>query len=278
MIRPTAWIMLASFLALAPPAWGGSPSGSKGKMTPPLDGGPIPWERLDARASDLARKVVSRAIVAQEVSEIVYRSRKEVFEFLIDRPDFAAAVARALGIGRYRIYRNTDGFDADDGRGARGLLRRLYADAQRRVFYLEGRYDPPIFPSITGRLLLVLRTEHATALDGESYAEMRVAGYLRVDNMFLGFLMSIARSLSEAAVERKVRRFFRHVQKLSQRAYDDPQGLVEELTRHPELPQVTVDEFRQILLTPRPLAWAGSARFHRLRDLHLSPNGALFRG
>lgn len=238
----------------------------------------IPWERLDEASFQLTREVVGQALVFRHVDGIAFRSRKEVFDFLLEHPDFAADLARALREGKYRVRRTADGFEADDGRGARGLLKPLYAEGDRRVFYLEGRWDPPLLPSIVGRLVLVMDTAYTEAPDGEHYAEMRVAGYLRVDNALAEVLVAVARGLSEVAVERKVRRFFRHVARVSQRAYDDPEGLAEEITRHPDLAVHRVAEFRRVLLARRLPPWAEAIPFRFGTDALSIEPGDLFEG
>lgn len=269
-------LLLAALAAAEPPvAPADTPPDDPAIATPPALAGEIalgpgasliPWERLDEESFGLARDVVGQALVFRQVDGIAFRSRREVFDFLIEHPDFAADVARLLREGRYRVRRTPVGFEADDGRGAHGFLRSLYADGDRRVFYLEGRYDPPLLPSIAGRLVLVLDTSHTTAPDGESYAEMRVAGYLRLDNALAEVLASVARSFSEAMVERKVKRFFRHVARVSRRAYDDPEGLAEELARRPDFAAERVAEFQRVLLAHRLPPWAEAIPFRLTPD------------
>lgn len=243
-----------------------TPSPPAGEIALVPGGRLIPWERLDEESFALARDVVSEAVVFREVDGIAFRSRKEVYDYLVQHMDFAAAVARVLREGKYRVRRAAAGFEADDGRGAHGFLKPLYDDGDRRVFYLQGRYDPPILPSIAGRLLLVLDTAHTKAPDGETYAEMRVAGYLRLDNALAEVIVTVARSFSEAMVERKIKRFFRHVAKVSRRAYDDPEGLVEELAHQPGIEAERVAGFRQVLLAHRPPGWAEAIPFRLAPD------------
>lgn len=226
----------------------------------------IPWERLDEESFALARDVVSEALIFQQVDGIAFRSRKEVYDYLIQHMDFAAAVARVLREGKYRMRRIAAGFEADDGRGAHGFLKPLYDDGDRRVFFLQGRYDPPILPSIAGRLVLVLDTTHTLAPDGLNYAEMRIAGYLRLDSALAEVIATVARGFSEEMVQRKIKRFFRHVAKVSRRAYDDPDGLIEELAQQPDLEAERIAEFRQVLLAHRPPPWAESVPFRLTPD------------
>ena len=226
----------------------------------------ITWERLDEESFALARDVVGQALVFRQVDGIAFRSRKEVYDYLIQHMDFAADVARMLRVGKYRIRRTSVGFEADDGHGAHGFLKPLYDDGDRRVFYLHGHYDPPILPSIAGRLVLVLDTSYTQAPDGENYAEMRVAGYLRLDSLLAEVIAAVARSFSEEMVQKKVKRFFRDVARVSRRAYDDPEGLLEELARHHEFEAERVAEFRRVLLAHRPPPWAEAIPFHLIPE------------
>jgi hypothetical protein len=58
-----------------------------------------------------------------------------------------------------------------------------------------------------------------------------------------------------------VKRFFNSIARVSRRASDDPEGLAEELARHPDLPPDQVAEFRRILLGHRLPAWAEAIPF-----------------
>ncbi len=238
-MRLPAALSIGFLVALVCPAWSGENLSDV-----------IPWDRLVAENSGLVRDVVTRPLVAREVNGITYRSRADIFQYLLDHPDFAASMARAIKVGRYRVTPVPGGYEADDGRGVRGLMKPVYADGHRRIYYLAGRYDPPIFPAMTGRAVLVLDAQHVTGADGGSRAEVNVVGFLKVDSVLARILAGILRDFTQAAVERKVRRFFRHMEKVSVRAYDDPAGLAAEIQGRPELPPGRVAEFSRLLLAP----------------------------
>lgn len=216
----------------------------------------IPWDRLDLRTFPLVHDVVARALVAHQVDGLWYRSRKEVFDFLIEHPDFAANVARVLKEGKYRVRQTPAGYEADDGHGAHGFFKPVITDGDRRVFYLEGRYDRLFLPTLSGRLVLVLETVHRAHPGGTTYAEARVAAFLRLDNALIETLARVIEPFSRSLLDHRIRRFFRHVERVSQRAYDDPEGLAEELASHPDLPAERVAQFRQVLLAHRLPGWA----------------------
>jgi hypothetical protein len=216
----------------------------------------VPWDRLDENGYALVRDVVGAALVAREVRDIAFRSRREVFDFLLEHPDFAAEVARVVREGTYRVRRVGEGFVAEDGRGAHGTFRTLAVDGGLRVFHLAGRYEPPLLPTVAGSMVLLLHNEHVEGPDGVTYCAVTIAGYVRMDTFAAEVLAMVSRRLTESYVDRKVRRFFRHVAALSRRAYDDPEGLAAALARRPDLPPDRLAEFTRLLLAPVRPAWA----------------------
>jgi hypothetical protein len=233
----------------------------------------VPWDRLDGTAYGLVRDVVDGALVAREVRDIGFRCRPGVFAYLLDHPDFAAEVARHLRQGRYRVRRVGDSFEADDGHGVRGSVRPLHADAGRRVFYVEGRYDVPLLPTLAGRLVVLLDTATLRGPDGVDYCDLHVAGFLKVDNAAAEVLAGIAQAFGEASVERRVRRFFRHVAVVSRRAYDDPEGLADELERRGDLSPERLSEFQRLLVGDLLPAWARAGGYRLMESAELEGGG-----
>src|SRR5437660_440292 len=66
-------------------------------------GQPIDWGRLPSASQRLVEPVVARPQISRDVAHITYPSRREIWEYLLDYPDFAADVARALHEGKYRL-------------------------------------------------------------------------------------------------------------------------------------------------------------------------------
>lgn len=210
-----------------------------------------------------AESVLARALFAQRVTGIRYRSREAVFRFLLDHPDFAASIVRALRLGEYRVVPTEDGFWGDDNRGATGTIRILHADEGRRLYHLQGRYETRLLPALQGRLLVLLEFRHETDAEGVSVVESSLTGHLALDSLAAGAIAqtvgALARPLVERAVERKVHRFFRTVARVSRWAYDQPDQLAVFLDGHPEIPaSPALAAFRALLLEGHPPAWAGS--------------------
>ena len=206
--------------------------------------------------------MLGASLFSQRVSGLRARSREPIFRFLLDHPDFAAAVARALRLGKYQVEARDGGFWGDDSRGARGMIRVLYADEGRRLYHLDGAYEARGLPAIQGRMLVMIEFQHEDDPAAGTRVEASVTGHMRLDTPLMGAVAQLAATLArptvERAVERKVRRFFGTVARVSRWAHDEPEEFWAALEGHPEIPQnATLAAFRQILLAGRPPAWAG---------------------
>ena len=278
MRRPLVALACLAALATTPRPGVGEPTDPDGPPLPPV---PVPVVTLDALplgipAAELpetarapAEAVLARSLFAQRVDGIRFASREPVYRFLLDHPDFAASVARALRLGRYRVTPAGDGYDGDDGRGARGHIRVLFADDHRRLYHLAGRYEHGLVPAIEGQVLLLLEFHHAADDAGGTVVDQSLTGHVRIDTPLVGALAQalgvLSRPVVERTVEGKVRRFFRTVARVSRWAYEEPEQLAAALEAHPEIePGPTVAAFRALLLADRPPAWARAS--FRLTD------------
>jgi hypothetical protein len=220
----------------------------------------LPLTRLDEDARGRAEGVLGASLFAHRVSGLRARSREPVFTFLLEHPHFAAALARALRLGHYRVTLLEDGYWGDDRRGARGKILTLYSDEGRRLFHLEGTYETRGLPTIKGRMLVLLEFRHEEVARGGTEVDVSVTGHVRLDSPLVGVIAQLATTLArpavERAVERKVHRFFGTVARVSRWAYDEPEQIWAAIEGHPEVPQdATLAAFREILLAGRPPVW-----------------------
>ena len=119
-------------------------------------------------AADKARidKVLAKATVSTRVEIDPYALRLDVVDYLLDHPEFATQVTRALRLARYRIWRTADGLNLDDGWGVTGIMTPLYGNNGLRVIYARGRYEQSVLPDIHGQAVILLRYAGGPAPNG----------------------------------------------------------------------------------------------------------------
>ena len=173
--------------------------------SPSPDWASVMLSRLDPTEAERIRRVIEHSTLQKSVERFRFRSQPEIFEFLLDHPDFAAAVARELRIGRYRITPRLDGtYDALDVQGIRGSFRPLYTAHGERVYGGVGSYRPRFFPSLAGQAVVRLRYQHRFDPEGRPVVENRAEVYVRLDNRIAAFFARLLLPFLQRVVDQKV--------------------------------------------------------------------------
>src|SRR5574341_319843 len=193
--------------------------------------------------ADLARieKVLAQATVSTRVEAEPYPLRLDVFDYLLDHPDFATQVTRALKLARYRIWRTADGLNLDDGWGVTGLITPMYGDRGLRVIYGSGRYQPSILPDIRGQAVILLRYAAGPGPNSRPALATSMEVFAQLDSAMLATLAaSIARSKATSEARHVLRVFSRLSMQLERRADE----VLTELARRPDVSRPELEGFR----------------------------------
>jgi hypothetical protein len=207
----------------------------------PADLPPAHRERLQAVADDAA--------VAARVDADPFVGRRDVFEFLLDHPEFAAKVTRVLKVARYRIWREADGLHLDDGWGAVGRFDVVHAAAGRRVMYARGVYQKRLLPDIHGEAVVMIEYGVVPGPAGRSMITAAVTGFVKLDNGVLGAAMKLATPIARAKAEREGRSLVRVFSKVIRAADERPAALCDQLAREPDVSSSDLAAFRRLLNT-----------------------------
>jgi hypothetical protein len=190
-------------------------------------------ERTRAKVVEIQRDPSSIA----PLRETRVRSRREVYRFLFENLDFAAACARAIDKGTYRIERTGEGFRLDDGEGMTLELRRIVDDTERWVFLCVGT-----FGTFLGDILVVIhaRPERGVLVTrGVVYLRLEGGSRLAADLMprFVRTLM-----------QRKGALFIEAATAVVEAAAADPAGFAERMRAAPEVDPAALENFRRTLV------------------------------
>lgn len=196
--------------------------------------------------AELARieKVLAQATVSARVETAPYPLRLDVFDYLLDHPDFATQVTRALKLARYRIWRTADGLNLDDGWGVTGLITPMYGGRGLRVIYGRGRYEQGVLPDIRGQAVILLRYADGPGPSGRPTLATSMEVFAQLDSVMLATLAgSIAKSKATSEGLHVLKVFSRLSTQLERRADE----VLAELGRRPEVSRPELDGFRKVL-------------------------------
>ncbi|HBK81286.1 MAG TPA: hypothetical protein DDZ83_16735, partial [Nitrospinae bacterium] len=138
-IRPETmtWIQRGAVLFLGALVLLGESAFAAERAIPPSVEGYSPGDR------EMAAAIVDRPTF-QAARKLTFRADPDVFRFLIDQPDFAAAVSRGIGHDRFRILTERGRYRIFHGH-ARGVLWAAERRPGRAAYLAKGVYENPAF-------------------------------------------------------------------------------------------------------------------------------------
>ena len=208
---------------------------------PPLPAG-LP--RADRARLD---RVAQAASVATSVETEPFFTRREIFEYLLDHPEFATHVTRTLRLARYRIWRTAEGLFLDDGWGATGHFEVVHAAAGHRVMYARGAYRQTVLPTINGEAVAMIHYAITPAGEGRDLVQATVSGFVKLDSGLLGFVTKLAGPVAQRKADLEARRLMRTFARVSRAIEDNPADVYQRLRQRPDVPARELEEFGRLL-------------------------------
>lgn len=198
--------------------------------------------KVEAILSDVA------AVVALEGGRV--RSRREIYDFLLDEMPFTGAVVRALGWGDWSIFRDPERPDRDafhvlDADGMRLRFELVYREPVRRMYVSEGVFPMGILPALRGSTLVVMR---AVPEEGGVWTDAVV--YVRVETPFYSGLAKGLRGLVESKVREKSGYFIRAARWVAEEAAQRPADLCRRMAGAKDVEPDVLEEFRRRFVGP----------------------------
>lgn len=220
----------------------GSPAGAHGGPSLLLLPNAIP----QAQRGEL-QQVAEAASVRTHVQAEPFVGRRDVFEYLLDHPEFATHVTRVLKLARYRIWHTPEGLFLDDGWGATGHFSVIHAVSGTRVMHARGQYQQRVLPAINGQAVVVLEYEFQPAPAGRASIKTAVTGFVKLDSRLLNFLSRLAPGIVTAKAETEAHRLVKVFARATRQIEERPAEIYARLRLRPDVPQRELEDFRQLL-------------------------------
>lgn len=207
--------------------------------------------------------ITEHPTVSTRVHGEPFPGRIDVFEFLLDNPEFATHVTRALKLARYRIWRTTEGLAIDDGWGTVGTFEVVHAAPGIRVMHAQGEYQHRLLPNIRGRAVVLFdyaaNPAAKSGAEGKHAIQTTITGFVKLDSRILSAAGRLASAVANAKADREGRQLVKMFARTTRAIEDDPAGVYEQLRHQPGVPLRELEQFRRLLRLPVP---AGRAAAH----------------
>ena len=211
---------------------------------------PSPTLPAQIPAGERARlqEVAEAASVSARAAGEPFIARPDVFEFLLDHPEFATHVTRALKLARYRIWRGPEGgLWLDDGWGVLGQFSVVYSTSGTRVAYAHGQYQSGLLPSIKGQAVVLIEYGLSPAADHKSLISPAVTGFVKLESRIMALAGMLAGSVATAKAEKEAKRLVKLFAKASRAIEDNPAHVHEVVRQRADVPRRDLEEFRRLL-------------------------------
>jgi hypothetical protein len=205
---------------------------------------------LPAAERERLEAIVRGSFASTHVEQPPYVARAEIWEYLLDHPEFATHVTRALKVARYRIWREGSDLWLDDGWGVRGQFAVVHAEPGKRVLWARGRFDQKFLPEIRGQGAGTLEYSFQPAADGQTMVATAVSGYLQVDNRALNALGRLAAPFVQAKADREAGLLLRTFARVMRAIEEDPASVYQRVSERADVPRPELEQFRRLLRLP----------------------------
>jgi len=215
-----------------------------------LGRGPELPSQLPATVRARIQPVTDNASLSVKVPGEPFVGRREIFEYLLDHPEFASHVARTLKFARYKIWRTPTGLGIDDGWGTVGTFELVHSSAGLRLMQARGVYQHKILPDIHGEAVVAIDYGVEPASNGRSQISTAVTGFVKLDSRLLAMASKMASSVARAKGEKEAKSLVGLFAKTTQAIETDPAGVFEKVRQRPDAPARELEEFRRLLNLP----------------------------
>jgi hypothetical protein len=192
-------------------------------------------------------QLATNADVATRVEAEPFVVRADVFEYLLDHPEFATHVARTLRLAKFRIRSTPQGLVLDDGRGLTGHFRVVYAANGTRLFHANGEYNKALLPTIQGQALTVIEYDTSPAPRGRVLVKPAVSGFVRLDNRVIAFGFRALQAAAQRKADLEAHRLMKKFARVSRALDESPEAVLEQLRQQPGVPPRELEEFGRLL-------------------------------
>lgn len=203
--------------------------------------------RVDDRR--MAEEILANAVFETDRRTGV-RADAAVFDFVVDHPDFAAAVNRGLGLGEFQVRQEGQRYEVTHGH-ARGTFWMAERRPDRVAYLATGTYEHPVLRAMGIRLrarsFIVSTVERDSPHTPMSTMRVHVHAYLQIENSVLGPVLRRFGPLVRGAFESKLTAGQRIGPELAEMAFRDRERLLERLRRIEGLAPLQLARFEELV-------------------------------
>lgn len=178
----------------------------------------IPIQALNAQAREKIVDILKKPSIYRQLPVTSINADPDYFRFLIRYPEVVVNIWQLMGITNMTTER-TGPFTVttDDGAGTVSQLELVYGTDNLHIFYGEGSYEGPILKrKLTGKCVLVLRTESKFDEVGKPVATSQLDVFLKIENATAGLIAKTIQPVVGSTADHNFVESLKFVQRLNE--------------------------------------------------------------
>lgn len=187
----------------------------------------IPFDQMTQETKDKLWPIVTRPDIYRRLPVVSIDCDPDLYLHMIRHPEVVVNIWHLMGITQVEAERVAPFvFDAADGAGTNSRIELVYGTPNLHVMYGVGEYEGPLLKNrITGKCVMVLRSDYYTGGSGETLVQNRLDVFLSVDQRGVGMLAKTLHPLVGKAADHNFVETARFMGRLSRTAEENGHGV-----------------------------------------------------
>ena len=165
-------------------------SGTSGRQFKEQAINSIPFNQLNQPTREKLSEVLNKTSIYRRLPVTDIGIDQDYMTFLVRYPEVIVNIWRIMGVTKMTTNRTAPFMlSTDDGVGTISDVELVYGDKNTHIYYGTGSYEGPVLRrKLTGRCVLILRTEYKNDAQGNPRAVNQLDVFLKVDNATAGLV------------------------------------------------------------------------------------------
>lgn len=214
----------------------------------------IPFEQMTQETKDKLWPIVTRPDIYRRLPVVSIDCDPDLYLHMIRHPEVVVNIWHLMGITQVEAERVAPFvFDAADGAGTNSRIELVYGTPNLHVMYGVGEYEGPLLKNrITGKCVMVLRSDYYSGTSGETLVQNRLDVFLSVDQRGIGMIAKTLHPLVGKAADHNFVETARFMGRLSRTAEENGHGVQQLAHQLDAIDSKTRQEFSELaMLTHR---------------------------
>ncbi len=193
----------------------------------------VPYQLLNQVTRDKISDILQKPSLYRRLPVNSIVADPDYFRFLTRYPEVIVNIWQIMGVTQMKTKR-TGPFtlETDDGAGTLSTLELIYGNENLHIFYGTGTYEGPVIhKKLTGRCVLILRSDYATDAQGQSQVTNQMDVFLKVDNATLGLVAKTIQPIVGPTADQNFIESLKFVQRLNETTATNGPGVQQMGTR-----------------------------------------------